>query len=121
MPDPDPRLVVRFFKKPSGEEPVKTFLSHLTREEKKAVGTDLRTCQDYWPRGMPLCENMKGGLYMLRSTVPSRIVRVFFTICQGTMVLLHAFFKTTQKTPKNELDIARSRLDDFMRDDTKKT
>jgi phage-related protein len=40
----------------------------------------------------------------------SRIARVIFTLHDGQMILLHGFIKKTQKTPQDDLDIARKRM-----------
>jgi phage-related protein len=39
-----------------------------------------------------------------------RIGRVLFCVHDGQMVLLHAFMKTTQKTPKQDRDLALKRM-----------
>ncbi|WP_435548131.1 type II toxin-antitoxin system RelE/ParE family toxin [Desulfobacterium sp. N47] len=44
-----------------------------------------------------------------RSHLEGRIARVLFTVIEGQMVLLHAFIKKAQKTPRSELDTARAR------------
>ncbi|WP_201771192.1 type II toxin-antitoxin system RelE/ParE family toxin [Treponema putidum] len=41
------------------------------------------------------------------------MVRIFFTIEDSSLVLLHGFIKKTQKTPLKELTIAISRLREF--------
>jgi phage-related protein len=39
-----------------------------------------------------------------------RIVRVLFTADGGRMVLLHGFIKKSQKTPAEDLELAKNRL-----------
>jgi hypothetical protein len=46
----------------------------------------------------------------IRSSIPNGIVRIFFTIKNEHIVLLHSIIKKTQKIPQQELDIARKRL-----------
>jgi phage-related protein len=59
---------------------------------------------------MPLCRPLGGGLWELRSSLSgNRIARVLFCAAQGRMVLLSGFIKKTQKTPQDELDLARAR------------
>jgi phage-related protein len=54
---------------------------------------------------------MGDGLFEVRSSLgDGRIGRVLFGIAEGAMVLLHAFVKKTQTTPKGDLDLARKRL-----------
>ena len=51
------------------------------------------------------------GLWEVRSTLPgNRIARVLFCIAEGRMVLLHGFVKKTQKTPDEDLALARRRM-----------
>ena len=38
------------------------------------------------------------------------IARIIFTLEVNQMILLHAFIKKSQKTPKQELELARKRL-----------
>ena len=53
---------------------------------------------------------MGKGLFEVRTELPSnKIARVLFCIHEGSMVLLHAFIKKTQKTPKADLDLAHQR------------
>lgn len=59
---------------------------------------------------MPLCRSLKGGLWELRSSLASRrLSRIILTFFDGTLVLLHGFIKKTNKTPKDDLDLAIKR------------
>ena len=59
---------------------------------------------------MPVCRSLTNGLWEVRSNVSSgRIARVIFCIVGGEMVLLHGFIKKTQKTPRQDLDLALKR------------
>jgi phage-related protein len=108
-----PELDVKFYKSPSGNEPVREWLKSLSKELKKIIGEDIRTAQIVWPLGMSIVKHLKGKLWEVRSSIPNGIARVFFTIRGKDMVLLHAFFKKTQKTPSQELETAIRRLKDF--------
>ncbi len=67
-----------------------------------------------WPVGMPLCRSMGDGLWEIRSDLPSnRIARVLFNVQQGKILVLHGFIKKTQKTPENDLALARRRKREF--------
>lgn len=74
------------------------------------IGTDIKTVQFGWPLGMPLVRKMATDLWEVRSDIADGIVRVLFTVMDGQMVLLHAFVKKSQQTPKTELDAALTRL-----------
>ena len=102
-------LSVRFFRTKAGHEPVRDLLRELTLEDRKAVGTDIKTVQLGWPLGMPLVRKLEQDLWEVRSHLEGRIARVIFTIVADQMVLLHAFFKKSQKTPRIEVEKAKER------------
>jgi phage-related protein len=63
---------------------------------------------------MPLCRALGDGLWELRTNLPAnRIARVVFCVAQERIVVLHGFIKKTQKTPDNELALARKRKREF--------
>ena len=71
-----------------------------------------------WPCGAPLCRSLSGypGLYEVRSHLKSkRSARVFFTVSDQHMVLLHGFIKKSQNTPLKELNLAARRLKEYHR------
>jgi phage-related protein len=110
----DPVLNVVFYKTDSGNEPVRIWLKSLTKAERRAIGEDIKTAQFGWPIGMPLIRKIERGLWEVRSDVKDGIARVFFTVEDGYMILLHGFIKKSQKTPENELNAARRRLTDLQ-------
>jgi phage-related protein len=48
-------------------------------------------------------------LWEVRSRLDNRIARILFTIYEDKMVLLHGFIKKSQKTPKEDLNLAKDR------------
>ena len=106
----EPLLSVRFYASFNGREPVREWLKAMASEDRKAVGTDIKTVQYAWPLGMPLVRKMEGGLWEVRSNIPGGSVRVLFTVIGTDMVLLHGFEKTSAKTPKADLATALTRL-----------
>ncbi|KVH80146.1 hypothetical protein WJ41_30620 [Burkholderia ubonensis] len=103
-------LSVRFFCTAGGSEPVREWLKGLDQAERKAIGEEIKTVQFGWPLGMPLVRKMSKDLWEIRVTLPTRIARVFFTVVDDAMVLLHGFIKQSPTTPPDDLDVARSRL-----------
>jgi len=60
---------------------------------------------------MPHSRAMGGGLFELRPRGREGIGRVFYCFVVGQrVVILHAFVKKTEETPKEELKIARRRM-----------
>ena len=105
-------LPARFYRTAMGAEPVRKWLKALSREDKRIVGTDIATVEFGWPVGMPTCRPLSSrrGLLEVRSSLTQkRTARVLFCIHQGQMVLLHGFMKKTQKTPRQEIDLAIKR------------
>ena len=114
--DNKPILDVVFYKTEAGNEPVREWLKSLSRGDRKAIGEDIKTAQYGWPLGMPLIRKLERGLWEVRSNISAGIARVFFTVKDSLMILLHGFVKKSQKTPQNELDTARRRLSNLEKD-----
>lgn len=114
--DSQPILSVAFYASDSGNEPVREWLLGLSRDDRKAVGRDLKTAQYGWPLGMSLIRKLEPGLWEVRSHLAAGIARVLFTVDGQKMVLLHGFVKKSQKTPAAELKIARLRLADLRKE-----
>lgn len=108
------RITVRFYRQPSGKEPVRDWLLSLSREERLVIGTDIKTVEFGWPVGLPVCRPMGDGLWEVRSSLKDRIARVLFCIADDSMWLLHGFIKKQQKTPPQDLALARKRMQEVM-------
>ena len=99
-----------FYKNSGGNEPVREWLKTRDEPDRQAIGQDLMRAQWRWPVGMPLCRPMGQGLWEVRTDLPSnRIARVLICLHKGQLVALHGFIKKTQKTPDDELALARKR------------
>jgi phage-related protein len=85
-------------------------LHTLSRAQKKLIGEDIKTVQIGWPLGMPLVRKLGAGLWEIRSNLPEGWARVFFTIVNGEIWLLHGFLKASRKLPKRELVTAQKRM-----------
>jgi phage-related protein len=110
MDDENIRLEVFFFRSDHGSEPVGDWLKSLPFDEKRIIGEDIKTVQFGWPLGMPIVRKLEPGLWEVRSKLPDKIARVFFTVNGSKMVLLHGFIKKSEKTPQDDLKVARQRL-----------
>ena len=106
----NPILSVTFFATNSGNEPVREWLKSLPRESRRIIGEDIKTVQFGWPLGLPLVRKLDKGLWEVRIRLPDGIARVLFTADKGQMILLHGFIKKSQKTPQDDLELAKTRL-----------
>lgn len=114
MPEDLRKIPAAFYRSASGSEPLREWLRGLSAEDRKIIGRDIARVEYGWPIGMPTCRPLSDGLYEVRSNLPSeRTARILFCIEGGRLALLHAVFKTTQRTPPLALTIARSRQKDL--------
>lgn len=104
---------IRFYRDPNGVQPAKEYLRALQSQHGKAARIQARQIASYIQlladQGLSLNKrfidkvNEKYNIWELRPGCN----RVFFVAwINGMFVLLHAFPKKTQKTPKAEIDRA---------------
>lgn len=105
------KIPLVFYRSASGKEPVRDWLKELGRADRLEVGADLQRVQYRWPVGMPLCRALSGGLWEVRTGLPSKTIsRVFICFHEGVLYALHAIVKKTRTTPKEDLALARKRM-----------
>src|SRR6478736_5572540 len=102
-------IPVRFYQEESGNEPVRKWLHELTINDRKIIGRDIRIIQMDWPVDGSLVKPLGDGLWEIRSKLDNRIARILFIFFDSEIILLHGFIKKTQKTPNQEIVIARKR------------
>ncbi len=111
MPDDLNLIPLAFWRSAAGREPVREWLKGLTRGEKRVIGRDIAKVQFGWPVGLPLCRALRGGLWELRSSLPSKKeARVLFGFYENRLIALHGFIKKSRKAPEDDLALARQRL-----------
>lgn len=119
VPNQGKRVPAVFFRTSAGGEPVRDWLKALpSSEDRERIGTDIKTVEFGWPLGMPVCRLLRGGIYEVRTRLEqNRIARILFYIdTKGRMVLLHGFIKKTEKTPDEELALAKKNKSQHQRD-----
>jgi phage-related protein len=110
------KVPARFYLTASGGNPVRDWLMGLPLADRRHVGHDVGAVEYGWPVGMPLCRSLGDGLWEVRSSLPSRrVARVLFCVVRGELILLHGFVKKTQKTPPDDLALARKRQKEVER------
>lgn len=66
--------------------------------------------------GMPFTRGLGAGLFEMRARGKEGIARVIYCCLAGReLVMLNAFVKKTQKTPKKELALARKRMKELLK------
>jgi phage-related protein len=82
----------------------------LSSADRHTAGKDIQKVEFGWPIGRPHCAPLGYGLWEVRSDLDrNRIARVIFCMGDGHMILLHGFIKKTQKTQKQDIDLALKR------------
>ena len=110
MIDRSKKITARFYATAAGQAPVRMWLLELSKANRRVIGKDIQKVEFGWPIGMPYCRALGRGLWEVRSDLPgNRIARVIFSIVGGEMVLLHGFEKKTQKTPRQDIELAFKR------------
>lgn len=105
-----------FYKKEDGKIPVKEFLDSLESKMKAKVAKEIELLKI---RGNDLREphtkHIEDGIFELRIKQSSDISRIlyFFTIGKK-IILTNGFIKKTQKTPKNEISLAKKYRNDYF-------
>lgn len=109
------RIPLRFWRSTSGREPVREWLTELPLDDRRIIGRDMMKVQFGWPIGLPLCRALAGGLWEVRSSLPSkREARVLFGFHEGELIALHAFIKKTQRASPEDLALAKRRLKEVV-------
>lgn len=108
-------LRVVFFRTDTENEPVREWLKGLSKPDCKVIGTDILTVQYAWPVGKPLVDNLGDGVWEVRSRLENRIARTLFAVVNQEIVLLHSFIKKQQKTPQHDLDLAKRRKNQYLK------
>ena len=60
-------------------------------------------------------DHLGDGIWEIRSRLSNRIARILFAVVNEEVVLLHGFIKKTQRTPADELNLAKQRKQLYAR------
>ena len=113
---PPQKIPLIFFRTLTGNEPVREWLLGLSAADRQTIGKDLMRAQWRWPVGMPLCRPLGGGLWEIRTDLPTqRTARVLVCLYRDHLVALHGFVKKTRATPGEDLALARKRHRELTR------
>src|SRR3954465_8406319 len=115
MPESLQPIPLVFWRSAAGGEPVREWLNELSRGDKRSIGRDIARVQYGWPVGLPLCRPLSAGLWEVRASLSgNRQARVFFGFHHGVLIAVHAMIKKTQKTPAEDLALARRRFKELQ-------
>ena len=110
---------IHFYRDRNGKEPVKEYITGLASRKDKNSRIKLNKIMDYikalseygTQAGEPYIKHLEGDIWELR---PLRD-RILFAAWNGNgFVLLHAFMKQTQKTPRREIEMAKKKFTEYQ-------
>ena len=109
------------YEKENGEVPVEEFLNSVNPRMRAKIYGMMEILQE---KGNmlrePYSKHLEDGIFELRCKFGSDITRVlYFFYYEGEIVMTNGFVKKTQKTPKEEIKIAKDRRRDFIERVTK--
>lgn len=104
------------YEKENGEVPVEVFLNSLDLKMRARMFGMIGILQE---KGNflrePYSKHLGDGIFELRCKSGSNITRVlYFFYYEGQIVLTNGFVKKTQKTPPEEIKLAKRRRSDFI-------
>lgn len=107
---------VQFYEKENGEIPVEDFLMSLDVKMRAKLSGIIEILQE---KGNllrePYSKHLSDGIFEIRGKVGNNISRVlYFFYYNDKIILTNGFVKKTQKTPKIELEKARSYRRDYL-------
>ena len=104
------------YEKENGEAPVEVFLNSLDLKMRAKMFGMIGLLQEKGNQlREPYSKNLDEGIFELRCKVGSNITRVlYFFYYEGQIVLTNGFVKKIQKTPKDEIKLAKERRADYI-------
>jgi len=105
---------ITFYCLPNGRSPVKEFVDSLKMPAYRKFVYKKELLAGYGPwLSMPHTKYLGKGLLELRFATEEGDIRIIYFFTNKKIVLVHAFKKTTQTTPKNDLELAYKRMKDY--------
>lgn len=106
-----------FYEDAKGNEPVADFLDSLDEEGRAKITRYIKLLLEF---GVllkePYTRQVEGKIREVRTSNRTGEIRVlYFTYTGKRFILLHGMIKKTKKTPPEDIEIARKRMEDFIR------
>ena len=104
------------YEKENGEVPVEKFLEDVNPKMRAKIYGLLEILQEKGNRlREPYSKHLEDGIFELRCKFGNDITRIlYFFYYEGRIVMTNGFVKKTQKTPREEIQIAKDRRKDFI-------
>lgn len=110
-------MKVNFYRTGSGRIPVKEFMDSQSLADQAKFWAVYKSIQQYG-LGCPnvIFRQLQGKLWEIKFSSVGGGYRIAYVVLQGEwMIWLHAFKKTSPKTPRNELETALKRMKEVLK------
>ena len=109
-------FTIAFYEKTDGICPAMEFIKGLDDKMKAKMLRTIELLQYFGPNlREPYSKFLGDGIFELRSQVGNNISRVlYFFVVEQRVVITNGFIKKTQKTPKNEIELAKKYRIDYL-------
>ena len=109
-------FTVEFYEDPNGSQPAKEFLLSLDIKMRAKMLSTISILQDNgYELREPYSKHLTDGIFELRAKLGSNITRVlYFFYVDKKIILTNGYIKKTQKTPRSEIEKARSCRADYL-------
>ena len=107
---------VNFYELSSGRSPVEDFIEDLSKADQARFAEVIVGLSEY---GLSYSrvqfKPLRGKLWEIKFAAPGGGYRMAYVLVQSDeMVIVHAFRKSTQKTPIRDLDLAEKRMKEVL-------
>ncbi len=106
---------IKYYKSPSGTEPVYDFIASLSLKSKTKIYNTFELLAEYGTQlDLPHVKKLTGtSLWELRILGENSIRIMYIAVTGKTFLLLHGFIKKRQKIPTKDISIALARLREY--------
>ena len=111
------KFKIVFYQKENGEQPILEFINKLDKKIKAKVFKDIELLENvgYMLRE-PYSKLLTDGIFELRTRAGKNQVRIlYFFYYKKKIVFTNGFVKKSNKTPINEIILAKKYMDDYKR------
>lgn len=110
------KFEVQFYTKENGEKPAKDFILSLDLKMRAKVLGIIKVLEEKGNKlREPYSKHLDDGIYEIRGKVGTDITRVLYFFYYGKKIIItNGFIKKTQKTPKQEINRAKSYRNDYL-------
>lgn len=108
---------INYYEDINGNVPIREFIEGLNLKLKVKVFGCIELLEQYGNQlGMPFSRYLRDEIFELRILQGNNSVRLlYFYYESGIIILTHGFIKKTQKTPKREIEKAKTMRKDWLK------